>query len=311
MFRKRRGRRFVERGDYALTNGDAEVPSDDTSWHALVKPGTMIIMHVVLRLKAQDTNNDSRRCPTCTYLCTLASLNDGVECPSCGTFFRVERGFVEEEIQRTPMLLPRMNRSTSSLSTLASKATGNDRDFECTDIRFFRRFLVRLEDLSLADAWSYIDTVKTYLPEKLKAFIDILKDFGGNRRLNIHGKRRPALRWVSKHNSRLESTFPRRLSYRQLHRQKGSNSGHYTAPFEQVANFLVDEYDRARRYLDKIRRRYWDDLGTYYEFLFVFRRQAGDERLCAEAYGRAQILFKDSPDLLADFKDFLPDSFTP
>ncbi|KAF8054340.1 hypothetical protein FPV67DRAFT_1131236 [Lyophyllum atratum] len=78
MFRKRRGRRFVERADYALTNGDAEALNDHKTWHALVKPGITITMHIVLRLKTQNTANDSRRCPTCNYICTHTSLNDEV-----------------------------------------------------------------------------------------------------------------------------------------------------------------------------------------------------------------------------------------
>ncbi|KAF8067083.1 hypothetical protein FPV67DRAFT_1227748 [Lyophyllum atratum] len=286
MFRKRRGRRFVERGDYALTNGDAEALNDHNTWHALVKPGTTITMHVVLRLKTRDTDNDSRRCPTCTYFCTHASLNDEVICPSCGTFFRVQRGFVEEEIQGTPMLLPRMNRSTSSLSTTASKATVNDPDFECTDIRFFRRFLVRLEDLSLTDAWSYINTVKTYLPEKCDAFMDILKDFLGHKIDTLTTIEKVVL---------LFDGYPDVIRGFNLLFPVGYHSDNstdrndqplvaVTAPFEPVADFVMDQYDRARSYLDKVAHRYLDDRDTYKKVLDLFGMYATERLDTAEAY---------------------------
>ncbi|PPQ77023.1 hypothetical protein CVT25_014839 [Psilocybe cyanescens] len=77
------------------------------------------------------------------------------------------------------------------------------------------------------------------------------------------------------------------------------------------------EFNHAIQYLNKIKARYGDDPNTYKQFLDILQtfqkeqRHSPDVRavlITAQVYVQVQMLFKDAPDLLAEFKDFLPEA---
>ncbi|GLB35790.1 putative histone deacetylase (HDAC) interacting [Lyophyllum shimeji] len=74
------------------------------------------------------------------------------------------------------------------------------------------------------------------------------------------------------------------------------------------------EFNHAIHYLNKIKARYSEDANTYKQFLDILQtyqkeqRHLQDYAYQSQVYAQVQILFKDAPDLLAEFKDFLPDA---
>lgn len=79
MFRKRRGRRYVELGRYNLTDvASIDQPITTALWSSKVKPGATIAMNIVLRRSAHMDTPESRHCPVCRFFCSWASLGDDV-----------------------------------------------------------------------------------------------------------------------------------------------------------------------------------------------------------------------------------------
>ncbi|KDR85669.1 hypothetical protein GALMADRAFT_234672 [Galerina marginata CBS 339.88] len=70
------------------------------------------------------------------------------------------------------------------------------------------------------------------------------------------------------------------------------------------------EFNHAIQYLNKIKARYGDDPNTYKNFLDILQTYQKEQRHAqdSQVYVQVQMLFKDAPDLLAEFKDFLPDA---
>ncbi|KAL0581071.1 hypothetical protein V5O48_000964 [Marasmius crinis-equi] len=69
------------------------------------------------------------------------------------------------------------------------------------------------------------------------------------------------------------------------------------------------EFNHAIQYLNKIKARYSDDANTYKQFLDILQAYQKEQRHLqdSQVYQQVQTLFKDAPDLMAEFKDFLPD----
>ncbi|KAA1467807.1 hypothetical protein DENSPDRAFT_770847 [Dentipellis sp. KUC8613] len=82
------------------------------------------------------------------------------------------------------------------------------------------------------------------------------------------------------------------------------------------------EFDHAIQYLNKIKMRFPDDPNTYKQFLEILQTyrkeqqtyakdpqayQQREQRMMKDVYVQVQVLFKDATDLLAEFKDFLPE----
>jgi paired amphipathic helix protein Sin3a len=87
------------------------------------------------------------------------------------------------------------------------------------------------------------------------------------------------------------------------------------------------EFSHAILYLNKIKARYADDANTYRQFLDILQTYQKEQRHLhdvggnntfvlsvdgslaqSQVYVQVQHLFKDAPDLLLEFKDFLPDA---
>ncbi|KAF9567836.1 hypothetical protein CPC08DRAFT_680594 [Agrocybe pediades] len=70
------------------------------------------------------------------------------------------------------------------------------------------------------------------------------------------------------------------------------------------------EFNHAIQYLNKIKNRFNDDPNTYKQFLDILQtyHKEGKHSQDFQVYVQVQMLFKDAPDLLAEFKDFLPEA---
>ncbi|KAF8560140.1 hypothetical protein OG21DRAFT_1401704 [Imleria badia] len=70
------------------------------------------------------------------------------------------------------------------------------------------------------------------------------------------------------------------------------------------------EFNHAIQYLNKIKARYADDPDTYKQFLEILQTYQKEQRHIhdSQVYAQVQLLFKDALDLLAEFKDFLPEA---
>ncbi|KAI0375440.1 hypothetical protein BV20DRAFT_960592 [Pilatotrama ljubarskyi] len=74
------------------------------------------------------------------------------------------------------------------------------------------------------------------------------------------------------------------------------------------------EFHHAINYLNKIKLRYQDDPETYKQFLEILQTYQKEQRHVqdqSQVYAQVQMLFKDAPDLMAEFKDFLPEASAP
>ncbi|OJA12336.1 hypothetical protein AZE42_02775 [Rhizopogon vesiculosus] len=76
-----------------------------------------------------------------------------------------------------------------------------------------------------------------------------------------------------------------------------------------VENKSSGEFNHAIQYLNKIKARYSDDPDTYKQFLEILQTYQKEQRQIQDShvYVQVQDLFKDAPDLLSEFKDFLPE----
>ncbi|KAJ3415607.1 Transcriptional regulatory protein sin3 [Chytridiales sp. JEL 0842] len=68
------------------------------------------------------------------------------------------------------------------------------------------------------------------------------------------------------------------------------------------------EFNHAINYVNKIKNRYSHDPDTYKTFLEILQTYQKESKPIQEVYAQVQILFKGAPDLLDEFKQFLPDN---
>ncbi|KAI0778618.1 hypothetical protein BD413DRAFT_510540 [Trametes elegans] len=74
------------------------------------------------------------------------------------------------------------------------------------------------------------------------------------------------------------------------------------------------EFHHAINYLNKIKQRYQDDPETYKQFLEILQTYQKEQRHVqdqSQVYTQVHVLFKDAPDLMDEFKDFLPEAAGP
>ncbi|KAK2461462.1 hypothetical protein APHAL10511_005925 [Amanita phalloides] len=76
---------------------------------------------------------------------------------------------------------------------------------------------------------------------------------------------------------------------------------------DQVGKQAAGEFNHAIQYLNKIKARYADDNNTYKQFLDILQTYQKEQRDIQDVYLQVQLLFKDAPELLAEFRDFLPE----
>ena len=68
------------------------------------------------------------------------------------------------------------------------------------------------------------------------------------------------------------------------------------------------EFNHAINYVNKIKNRFTNDPETYRQFLEILRTYQNESKPIPEVYAQIQVLFKNSSDLLDEFKQFLPDT---
>ncbi|KAL1921324.1 uncharacterized protein VTP21DRAFT_11040 [Calcarisporiella thermophila] len=67
------------------------------------------------------------------------------------------------------------------------------------------------------------------------------------------------------------------------------------------------EFDYAINYVNKIKNRFSNDPETYKQFLEILQTYQKEQKPIQEVYAQVQILFNSAPDLLSEFKQFLPE----
>lgn len=68
------------------------------------------------------------------------------------------------------------------------------------------------------------------------------------------------------------------------------------------------EFSQAINYVNKIKNRFADKPDIYKNFLEILQTYQREQRPINEVYAQVTVLFQNAPDLLDDFKKFLPDS---
>ncbi|KXS16514.1 hypothetical protein M427DRAFT_154438 [Gonapodya prolifera JEL478] len=86
--------------------------------------------------------------------------------------------------------------------------------------------------------------------------------------------------------------------------QEGDGFG-YGQPKPQV------EFNHAISYVNKIKNRFASEPDTYKQFLEILQTYQKEQKPIQEVYAQVQLLFKTAPDLLEEFKQFLPDNSAP
>ncbi|KAJ3385626.1 Transcriptional regulatory protein sin3 [Entophlyctis sp. JEL0112] len=67
------------------------------------------------------------------------------------------------------------------------------------------------------------------------------------------------------------------------------------------------EFNQAISYVNKIKNRFINEPETYKQFLEILQTYQKDNKPIQEVYAQVQVLFKGAPDLLDEFKHFLPE----
>ncbi|CAG8503876.1 11727_t:CDS:10 [Diversispora eburnea] len=80
-----------------------------------------------------------------------------------------------------------------------------------------------------------------------------------------------------------------------------------TSPQQQGKKAPV-EFNHAINYVNKIKNRFSTEPDTYKQFLEILQTYQKEQKPIQEVYSQVQVLFKSAPDLLDEFKQFLPDN---
>lgn len=83
IFRKRRGRRYVDRGDYILTTLPTRKPIEPSEWKSYVKPRATIAMDIVLHSIGVESNVSCQYCPSCGLITGSNTLEDDSTWQAC------------------------------------------------------------------------------------------------------------------------------------------------------------------------------------------------------------------------------------
>ncbi|KAG6915274.1 hypothetical protein DXG01_012382 [Tephrocybe rancida] len=140
-FRNRLGHQVIERGEFTLSLVEIDgtqqtLDQNPETWLSLIKPEVTITMDILVSgVNEAHVDRDSRRCPSCHFLCAGASLGD-----------RAQWGIIEEVTE---------GESGHNPASGAPKLRGarppvpdkNPReDLDESHFRYFRRFRVLLEE---------------------------------------------------------------------------------------------------------------------------------------------------------------------
>ncbi|KAI9028606.1 hypothetical protein DFJ74DRAFT_659454 [Hyaloraphidium curvatum] len=94
--------------------------------------------------------------------------------------------------------------------------------------------------------------------------------------------------------------------------QPGGRGGpHVNVPPAMPPQRTPVEFNHAINYVNKIKNRFQNEPETYKQFLEILQTYQKEQKPIQEVYNQVQILFKGAPDLLEEFKQFLPDNNAP
>ncbi|KAJ3314241.1 Transcriptional regulatory protein sin3, partial [Gonapodya sp. JEL0774] len=96
--------------------------------------------------------------------------------------------------------------------------------------------------------------------------------------------------------------------------EDGAGAGPYGAQQQQQQPVKVAphvEFNHAISYVNKIKNRFASEPDTYKQFLEILQTYQKEQKPIQEVYAQVQLLFKSAPDLLEEFKQFLPDNSAP
>lgn len=82
-------------------------------------------------------------------------------------------------------------------------------------------------------------------------------------------------------------------------------------PNEQIKKTADVEFSQAINYVNKIKNRFAEQPDIYKHFLEILQTYQREQKPINEVYAQVTVLFQNAPDLLDDFKKFLPDSSPP
>lgn len=90
----------------------------------------------------------------------------------------------------------------------------------------------------------------------------------------------------------------------------GSNTAGTGAPSNasNIAQRQPAEFNHAINFVNKIKHRFNRRPDTYKAFLEILQTYQKEQRAIQDVYAQVTILFQDAPDLLEEFKEFLPDN---
>ncbi|RKO96346.1 PAH2 domain-containing protein, partial [Caulochytrium protostelioides] len=67
------------------------------------------------------------------------------------------------------------------------------------------------------------------------------------------------------------------------------------------------EFNQAISYVNKIKNRFTNEPDTYKQFLEILQTYQKEQKPIQDVYAQVTVLFNGAPDLLEEFKQFLPD----
>ncbi|KAK9370509.1 hypothetical protein V1509DRAFT_616003 [Lipomyces kononenkoae] len=90
--------------------------------------------------------------------------------------------------------------------------------------------------------------------------------------------------------------------------QAVANGSRQAAPAEQKRLGGPVEFNHAISYVNKIKNRFASQPDIYKNFLEILQTYQREQKPIADVYAQVTMLFRDAPDLLDDFKQFLPEA---
>ncbi|KAI8081365.1 uncharacterized protein BX664DRAFT_268933 [Halteromyces radiatus] len=217
----------------------------------------------------------------------------------------------------------RQNNTTQSSATASSTAAPTSNVSSSSNTQNGYR------PLNVKDALTYLDQVKVQFsehPEVYNKFLDIMKDFksqaidtpGVIERVSTLFRGHPLL--ISGFNTFLPPgycieciTDEHSHDIIKVTTPNGTTTTNAGEPLrlgsETTGNRRAPvEFNHAINYVNKIKNRFSSDPDIYKQFLEILQTYQKEQRPIQEVYGQVQVLFNGDSDLLAEFKQFLPDT---
>ncbi|KAJ2999620.1 Transcriptional regulatory protein sin3 [Globomyces sp. JEL0801] len=183
-----------------------------------------------------------------------------------------------------------------------------------------------LKPLNVKDALSYLDQVKFKFsgqPEVYNRFLDIMKDFKSQDHYAPAASNEPS----ADHSTVPSANFSHpdaqhRIASAGLNSMMSNNNSNVLPRINPLNNHEQStrvestsarqkgpiEFNHAINYVNKVKTRFSSTPETYRYFLEILQTYQKDDKAIQDVYAQVQVLFASAPDLLEEFKQFLPDN---